>query len=96
MKGKVSITLFAADEGSLTMKLGQGEVFYIPQGCGHYLENVGGEEAEILLVFDNGVYKEISISEWIADSPVDVVSAVFGVPEKIIKEFPKTEVFISG
>jgi len=96
LMGKIRITLFAADEGSFTEELGPGEVFYIPQGCGHYLENVGGKEAEILLVFDNGVYQEISISEWIADTPPEVVSAVFGVPEMVVKEFPRQEIFISG
>ncbi|MEW6143613.1 MAG: cupin domain-containing protein [Thermodesulfobacteriota bacterium] len=94
--GKLRITLFAADEGSLTEELGPGEVFYIPQGCGHYLENVGDEEAEILLVFDNGAYQEISISEWIADTPPEVVSAVFGVSGKVIGELPREEVFISA
>ena len=96
LSGTVSITLFAADAGSTTQKVKAGGVFYIPMGCGHYLENVGKDEVEMLLVFDNGVYEEISISEWIADTPVDVAATVFGVPEKTIKEFPESEVFISG
>lgn len=96
LNGKIRVTLFAADAGSLTKVIGPGQVFYIPMGCGHYIENTGADEAEILLVFDNGVYQEISISEWIADTPPDVASIVFGVPEKVIKQFPKEEVFISG
>jgi len=96
LNGKIRVTLFAADAGSLSEVIGPGQVFYIPMGCGHYIENTGADEAEILLVFDNGVYQEISISEWIADTPPDVASIVFGVPEKVIKQFPKEEVFISG
>jgi oxalate decarboxylase len=95
LRGKIRITLFAADAGSRTEKVGPGGVFYIPMGCGHYLENIGDKEAEILIVFDNGVYEEIGVSEWIADTPPEVVSAVFGVPEKVVGEFPKEEVFIS-
>ncbi len=96
LRGRLRITLFAADEGSFTEEVGPGGVFYIPQGCGHYLENEGAEEAEILLVFDNSEYKQISISEWIADTPPKVISAVFGLPEKTLKDFPKEEVYISG
>lgn len=96
LKGNLRITLFAADEGSFTEEAGPGGVFYIPQGCGHYLENTADKEAEILLVFDNGEYQEISISEWIADTPPEVISAVFGLPEKDLKDFPKEEVYITG
>lgn len=96
LKGDIRITLFAADAGSSTEKVKAGGVFYIPMGCGHYLENVGKEEVEMLLVFDNGVYEEIGISEWIADTPRDVVATVFGVPENTVSKFPESEVFISG
>jgi len=95
---EVSVRELPVSKGiaGVSMRLKPGEVFYIPQGCGHFLENVGGKGAEILLVFDNGVYQEIRISEWIADTPTEVVSAVFGVSGKVVKEFPRQEVFISG
>jgi oxalate decarboxylase len=37
----------------------RGDVGYIPQGCGHSIENVGSGPARILIGFNAGIYETI-------------------------------------
>jgi oxalate decarboxylase len=86
------------DSGGLTetQEFSPGDVAYVPQGYGHYIENIGTEDCLFLLVFNNGEYQDIDFSTWLAGSPPDVVATNFGVPRKIIEAFPKRDAFITG
>ena len=78
-----------------TADFGPGDVAYIPQGYGHSVQNIGTEETEIVLTFDNGHYQEISISEWVATSPPHLLANNFGVEEAVFANFPKKGVYIA-
>ena len=75
--------------------LGQGDVGYIPQGFGHSIENIGGEKARILIVFNSGHYQTIDLSQWIAGNPVDVLATNFGVDASVFEKFPRQDVFLT-
>ncbi|HNL89906.1 MAG TPA: cupin domain-containing protein, partial [Nitrospira sp.] len=57
-----------------TVEFGPGDVGYVPQGYGHYLENVGGGDSQVLLVLNSGEYQDISVSEWFAANPPDLLA----------------------
>src|SRR5262245_61304599 len=42
-----------------------GDVGYVPQGYGHYIENIGNEDVELLIALNNGTYESISLADWI-------------------------------
>ncbi len=44
------------------MSFGAGDVGYVPQGYGHYIENTGSDDLEMMAVFNNGSYESISIT----------------------------------
>jgi oxalate decarboxylase len=46
-----------------------GDVGYVPQGYGHYIENTGGDDVEMVMVFNNATYESISITAWMAGNP---------------------------
>ena len=55
------------------------------------------EGCEFLLVFDDGHFSDLntlSISDWFAHTPKDVLSANFGVPENAFSHIPKEQVYI--
>lgn len=68
---------------------------YIPQGFGHSIENTGDDMARILLVFNNGHYQSIDLSQWIAGNPTDVLATNFAQDASLFEKFPKKDAFLT-
>jgi oxalate decarboxylase len=68
----------------------------VPLGYGHYLENVGEDPVEVVIVFNNGTYEDISVTQWFAGNSADLLGANFGVAPSTFAEFPKQGVFIAA
>lgn len=81
-RGKARITLFAADKHLSTADLSPGECAYLPRGCGHTVQNIGGEDCEIIGALDSGTYREVSLSDWIAKAPRQLLANNLGLPEE--------------
>ncbi len=96
MAGRLRMTVFASGGRASTVELGTGDVGYVPMGYGHYLENIGTEDARVLFVFNSGVYQEIGLAEWMASNPAALVATNLGLPEAVVAKFPKKEQFIVG
>ncbi|MFO1069285.1 MAG: cupin domain-containing protein [Geminicoccaceae bacterium] len=94
LAGRTRMTVFGAKGRAETVEFGPGDVGYVPQGYGHYLENVGDGDSQILLVLNSGDYQDISVSEWFAANPPDLLAANFGVPESVFADFPKRKLFM--
>jgi oxalate decarboxylase/phosphoglucose isomerase-like protein (cupin superfamily) len=41
----------------------------VPQGFGHYIENTGETDLEIVLILNNATYQSISITSWMSSTP---------------------------
>jgi oxalate decarboxylase len=81
-----------------TLDFGPGDVWYFPRGHGHSIQGLGPGECHFLLVFDNGYFSEFatfSLSDWIAQTPPDVLAKNLGVPSETFARFPKKEVYIA-
>lgn len=94
LKGKARMTVFGSGGRARTEEFAAGDVGYAPQGFGHYIENTGTDDLEILIVFNSGVYESISITGWIAANPALLLSTNFGVPASTFADFPKQQVII--
>ena len=88
-KGSARMTVFGSHGRARTDEFAAGDVGYVPQGYGHYIENTGSDELEVVLVFNNGTYESISITAWMAGNPDLLLSTNFGVPESVFAQFPK-------
>jgi oxalate decarboxylase len=96
ISGRARLTVFASHGNAETVEFGPGDVGYVPQGFGHYIENIGEEDCRALLVFNSPVYEDISLSEWLAATPRELLSTNFGVPEQVFAAFPKSKGFITA
>jgi oxalate decarboxylase len=94
IKGRARMTVFGSNGRARTDEFAPGDVGYAPQGYGHYIENIGTEDVEILVVFNSGEYQSISITEWMAGNPRLLLATNFGVPESVIAKFPRQETFM--
>jgi oxalate decarboxylase len=91
LKGKGRMTVFGSGGRARTDAFAAGDVGYVPQGYGHYIENTGEEDLVVLLALNNGTYQSVSITAWFAGTPVETLATNFGVPVSTFAAFPKGE-----
>ena len=96
LRGRTRVTLFANDKRVAVAELSPGECAYIPRNCGHSIQNIGAEDAEIVGVPDSGTYHESSLSDWLAKAPRHLLANNFGIPEKAVANFSKKRMVISA
>ncbi len=89
IKGRARMTVFGAKGRKITRDYGPGDVGYVPQGYGHYIESLGDEKCEMLAVFNAGTYQEITLAEWLKKTPKYLLETNFGVDPKVIEDLQK-------
>jgi oxalate decarboxylase/phosphoglucose isomerase-like protein (cupin superfamily) len=87
--------LFARDKRVAVAELSPGECAYIPRNCGHSIQNVGSEDAEIVGALDSGAYHESSLSDWLAKAPRHLLANNFGIAEQAVASFGKKRMVIA-
>lgn len=58
-----------------------GDVGYVPQAMGHYVENTGAKRLRFLELFRSDRFSDVSLSQWLASTPAPLVAAHLGVDE---------------
>ncbi|WP_152396949.1 oxalate decarboxylase family bicupin [Paenibacillus guangzhouensis] len=94
--GKARITSVDAEGRNFIADVEHGDLWYFPPGLPHSIQGLE-DGCEFLLVFDDGHFSDLntlSISDWFAHTPRDVLAANFGVPEKAFEDIPKGQVYI--
>jgi len=54
-------------------RLIHADIGYVKKGLGHYVENTGETDLMYMEVFRAERFEEVSLSDWLAHSPVDLV-----------------------
>ncbi|WP_429840650.1 oxalate decarboxylase family bicupin [Brevibacillus sp. FIR094] len=94
--GRARITSVDQRGRNFIADIGKGDLWYFPPGIPHSIQGLE-EGCEFLLVFDDGHFSDLntlSISDWFAHTPTDVLSANFGVPESAFADIPDKQVYI--
>ena len=94
LSGRASMSVFGSHGRVRTDQFGAGDVGYVPQGYGHYIENIGTEDLDVVVVFNNGTYESISLSAWLATNPPALLATNFQVPESTFAGFPTRALYI--
>ncbi|WP_151700045.1 oxalate decarboxylase family bicupin [Psychrobacillus glaciei] len=93
--GRARISSIDSEGRNFIADVGPGDLWYFPPGLPHSIQ--GLEHCEFLLVFDDGTFSDLntlSISDWFAHTPKDVLSANFGVPISVFDHIPSGQVYI--
>jgi len=93
--GRARITSVDQEGRNFIADIGPGDLWYFPPGIPHSIQ--GLDHCEFLLVFDDGNFSDLStlsISDWFAHTPKEVLSANFGVPEIAFDSIPSEQVYI--
>jgi oxalate decarboxylase len=96
IRGRSRVTVFGAHGRIQTQEFGPGQVAFIQAGFGHYVEQIGPEQTEILITFPGGEYQEISLSTWLASNPAELLAENFGLSLADVAKMPVTRMAIAG
>jgi oxalate decarboxylase len=96
VKGRARVGTFGSHGRTRIEEMGPGNVGFIAQGHGHYIEQIGDEPTEALILFNSPEFQEISLANWLGGNPVSLLMDNFGVGKDIIDRLPKRETGIFG
>jgi oxalate decarboxylase len=96
LKGRTRVTLFAFDKRVAVAELSAGECAYVPANCGHSIQNIGQDDAEVIGALDRGTYHESSLGDWLAKAPRHLLANNFGVSEAAVANFGRKRMVIAS
>ena len=73
--GQARMGVFAASGQARTFDFLAGDVGYVPFAMGHYVENTGSAPLRFLEIFKSSYYADVSLNQWMALTPPELVSA---------------------
>jgi oxalate decarboxylase len=91
VRGRARVGVFGSHARTRIEEFGPNDVGFVQQGYGHYIEHLGDEPTEIIILFNSGVYEEISLANWLGGNPVSLLETNFGIPRSLIDQLPKRE-----
>lgn len=89
LSGKARMTVFDAVNNARTFNYVAGDVGYVPRTLAHYIENIGDEPMRVINVFHTGKFKDVSLNNWLALTPPDLVKGHLDIDEPFISSLRK-------
>ena len=89
ISGQARMTVFASGGKARTFDYQAGDVGYVPFAMGHYVENIGDEPVCFLEMFRSARFADVSLSQWMALTPPELVRAHLNLDEATLRTLPK-------
>ena len=89
IEGQARMGVFAASSQARTFDYQAGDVGYVPFAMGHYIENTGTTSLRFLEVFKSSYYADVSLNQWLALTPPELVQAHLKLDPQTIAAFHK-------
>ncbi|KAI0359916.1 oxalate decarboxylase [Trametes cingulata] len=96
LEGQGRVTLFASSSNARTFNYEAGDVGFVPASFGHYVENTGDSTLRFLEIFNTDRYQDISLNQWLALTPPDLVKAHLDLDDETIAHLSKTKPIVVG
>jgi oxalate decarboxylase len=88
VRGRARVGVFGSHGRARTEEFQPGQIAFIPQGNGHYIEQVGDEPTQVLILFNSGVYQEIPLSAWLGANPTYLLEDNFRATRGVVDRLP--------
>ncbi|OKL64215.1 hypothetical protein UA08_00519 [Talaromyces atroroseus] len=97
-KGTAQATVFIGGQKARTYDFQAGDVGVFPVNSGHYIKNTSEDEELIWVsIFKSDKVEDISLTQWLALTPHDVVATVLNIPVSVVDQLKtQKQVLISG
>jgi oxalate decarboxylase len=89
ISGKGRMTVVATGNKARTMDFQEGDVGYVQKTLLHYIENTGDTDLVFLEMFKSDRYQDLSLSEWLAHTPPELVMAHLRIDRATYDAIPK-------
>jgi len=94
ISGKARMTVVATGNKARTMDFQAGDVGYVEKTLLHYIENTGDTDVIFLEMFKSGFYQDMSLSEWLAHTPPELVMAHLNIDRATLDAIPKDKLVV--
>ena len=91
LEGTGRMGVFASQASARTFDFDAGDVGYVPFAMGHYIENTGSTPLRFLEVFRSPRYADVSLTQWLALSPPELVQAHLHLANGVVAGLPKAK-----
>ncbi|KAF4125416.1 oxalate decarboxylase [Geosmithia morbida] len=88
-KGKGKATAFTGNTNARTFDFAAGDTAVFPDNAGHYIENVGDEDLVYIEIYKSDRVADISLTQWLALTPPDIVANILKVPIEFARSLKK-------
>jgi oxalate decarboxylase len=95
VEGKGRMTVFFNGGKARTADFNAGDVGYVPKTFGHYVENVGDTDLVFLEMFKTDRYMDLALSEWVSNTPPELILAHLGISRETLQAIPKAKPVIT-
>lgn len=89
IEGQGRMTVFASGSVARTFDYQAGDVGYVPFATGHYIENTGDTPLRFLEMFRSSYYADVSLNQWMALTPPELVQAHLNLNQKVMQALQK-------
>jgi oxalate decarboxylase len=96
ISGSGRLGVFAAEERARTFDVRAGDVGIIPMSASHFIENTGAEPMRFLELFRAPRYADVSLRQWLALTPPELVQAHLNLSPAVDGTLPKAKHPIVG
>ena len=86
ISGTGRMTVFAAEGRAGTFDYGPGDVGFVPQNMGHYIENTGTTTLRLLELWRADRVSDVSLRQWLAFTPFELVRAHLGIDKSVLRD----------
>lgn len=92
ISGQARMTVFASEGKARTFNYQAGDVGVVPFPMGHYVENIGNTTLRFLELFRSDYFADVSLTNWLASTPHELVRAHLNVDENFLKNLPAQKI----
>lgn len=89
ISGKARMTVFAVEARARTFDYQAGDVGYVPISMSHFIENTGDEPLRFLELFKSPRYIDVSLAQWMALTPHELVEAHLRIDRGVLDRLRK-------
>src|SRR5271157_4818817 len=91
IEGQARMGVFGASGQARTFDFQAGDVGYVPFAMGHYIENTGTTTLRFLEMFKSSYYADLSLNQWLALTPPELVEAHLKLDPEVMKALRKAK-----
>ncbi|KAJ6557036.1 oxalate decarboxylase [Mycena vulgaris] len=91
LEGEARMTIFAAQGNARTFDYQPGDIGYVPNNYGHYIENTGNTTLKYLEILNGEHFQDLSLNQWLALTPPEIVKAHLQLSDETIASLRKVK-----